>query len=391
MKRLISNHKNQAVLLGLVLGLSVFVAGCGSDSGQDKDPFVKTITINDEAISSSDTYSGTIQNKTETALSFQASGRILTKQVQVGDRVEAGQILATIDPKDNADAVRRAQAGLNSAQSQFELATTNVERYRALYAQQAVSKLQLDQMENTYNSAQASLEDAQAQLSTAQNQLNYTELTAPDSGVITALSMEAGQMVSAGQQVGTLAVGHEPEAAISIPEQMVGQVKAGTPAEVTFWALPDQKIKGVVREVTPVPDQTARTYKVKITLVDVPDTVQLGMTANVKLNIAGKDEEAITIPLTALIGNEDKKAAAKKRADNAHGGTIDDDNSSKEAMSNTKASVYVVRDGKVAKVDVTVGQFKDNSIVITSGLKKGDIVITAGTERLREGEAVRYE
>ena len=93
-----------------------------------------------------------------------------------------------------------------AAQSQYDLAATNVQRYRQLYAEEAISQLQLDQMENSYKVAAAQLAQAQANVQTSANQQNYTQLTAPADGIITAASIEVGQVVAAGQTVGTIAV-----------------------------------------------------------------------------------------------------------------------------------------------------------------------------------------
>ena len=182
-------------------------------------------------------------------------------------------------------------------------------------------------------------------------------MVAPDSGIITALNVEAGQVVAAGQAIGTLAAGHEPEAVIALPEQEMSKIHPGSTATITFWALPDVKVQGIVREISPVPDPVARTYTVKITLQNPPKEVQLGMTINAILNQT--DTTDISIPLTALVKD--------KQGNNA---------------------VYVIRDNKAHLVPIQTGEFGNNSVIVKNGLAKGDIVITAGTQQLQEGTAV---
>ena len=249
------------------------------------------------------------------------------------------------------------QGAVTAAQSAYDLASTNAERYRALYAEQAISKLQLDQAENQLNAAKAQLQQAQAGLNLSNNQNSYTTLVAPDSGIITALNVEAGQVVAAGQTIGTLAAGHEPEAVIALPEQEMSKIHPGSTATISFWALPDVKVQGIVREISPVPDPVARTYTVKITLQNPPKEVQLGMTINAILNQT--DTTDISIPLTALVKD--------KQGNNA---------------------VYVIRDNKAHLVPIQTGEFGNNSVIVKNGLAKGDIVITAGTQQLQEGTAV---
>ena len=333
-------------VLGLTTALlmsALVIGGCGSNQEEhDTSLKVRTITIGEEAGTTSAGYSGTIHNKTETNLAFQVGGRIINKFVSVGSPIQAGQVIAQINGADTASQVQNAQGAVTAAQSAYELANTNAERFRTLYEQNAVSKLQLDQAENQLNAAKAQLQQAQAGLNLSSNQNSYTTLVAPD---------------SAGQPVGTLAAGHEPEAVISLPEQEMSKIRIGSTATISFWALPDVKVQGIIREISPVPDPMARTYTVKIALQNPPKEVQLGMTINAVINQVETTD--ISIPLTALVKD--------KQGNNA---------------------VYIIRDKKAHLVPIQTGDFGNNSVIVKSGLAKGDIVITAGTQQLQEGTAV---
>ena len=351
------NQRVIATIGALLIGTAV-ISGCGSEKPpEDTSLKVRTITIGEESGTTNAGYSGTIHNRTETNLAFQIGGRVLNKFVNVGDSVQAGQVIAQINGSDTAAQVQNAEGAVKAAQSAYELAETNAKRYRELYAQQAISKLQLDQAENQLNAASAQLQQAQASLNLSSNQNSYTNLTAPDTGIITAFNIEAGQVVAAGQSVGTLAAGHDPEAVIALPEQELSKIHVGSPATITFWALPNVTVQGVVREISPVPDPVARTYTVKITLQNAPKEVQLGMTVNA--NLSTTDSTNISIPLTALVKD-----------------------------SNGNNAVYIIRDKKAHLVPIKTGEFGKNSVIVTSGLAKGDIVITAGTQQLQEGTAV---
>ena len=351
------NQRVIATIGALLIGTSI-ISGCGSDKPpEDTTLKVRTITIGEESGTTGAGYAGTIHNKTETNLAFQIGGRVINKFVNVGDVVQAGQVIAQINGSDTSAQVQNAEGAVKAAQSAYELAETNAKRYRELYAQQAISKLQLDQAENQLNATSAQLQQAQASLNLSSNQNSYTNLTAPDTGIITAFNIEAGQVVAAGQSVGTLAAGRDPEAVIALPEQELTKVHVGSPATITFWALPDVTVQGVVREISPVPEPVARTYTVKITLQNPPKEVQLGMTINV--NLSTTDSTNISIPLTALVKD-----------------------------SNGNNAVYIIRDKKAHLVPIKTGEFGKNSVIVTSGLAKGDIVITAGTQQLQEGTAV---
>lgn len=351
------NQKVIATIGALLIGTAI-ISGCGSEKqSEDTSLKVRTITIGEESGTTSAGYAGTIHNKTETNLAFQIGGRVINKFVNVGDSVQAGQVIAQINGSDTSAQVQNAEGAVKAAQSAYELAETNAKRYRELYAQQAISKLQLDQAENQLNATSAQLQQAQASLNLSSNQNSYTNLTAPDTGIITAFNIEAGQVVAAGQNVGTLAAGHDPEAVIALPEQEMAKIHVGSPANITFWALPDVTVQGVVREISPVPDPVARTYTVKIALQNPPKEVQLGMTVNA--NLSTTDSTNISIPLTALVKD-----------------------------SNGNNAVYIIRDKKAHLVPIKTVEFGKNSVIVTSGLAKGDIVITAGTQQLQEGTAV---
>ena len=342
------NQRIIATIGALLIGTAI-ISGCGSEKPpEDTSLKVRTITIGEESGTTDAGYAGTIHNKTETNLAFQIGGRVINKFVNVGDVVQAGQVIAQVNGSDTSAQVQNAEGAVKAAQSAYELAETNAKRYRELYAQQAISKLQLDQAENQLNATSAQLQQAQASLNLSSNQNSYTNLTAPDTGIITALNIEAGQVVAAG---------HDPEAVIALPEQELSKIHVGSPATITFWALPNVTVQGVIREISPVPDPVARTYTVKITLQNAPKEVQLGMTVNA--NLSTTDSTNISIPLTALVKD-----------------------------SNGNNAVYIIRDKKAHLVPIKTGEFGKNSVIVTSGLAKGDIVITAGTQQLQEGTAV---
>ncbi|MDU8008194.1 MAG: TolC family protein, partial [Veillonella sp.] len=165
-------------VLGLTTALlmsALIIGGCGSNQDDhDMSLKVRTITIGEEAGTTSAGYSGTIKNRTETNLAFQVGGRVINKFVSVGTAVQAGQVIAQINGADTASQVQNAQGAVTAAQSAYDLASTNAERYRALYAEQAISKLQLDQAENQLNAAKAQLQQAQAGLNLSNNQNSYT-------------------------------------------------------------------------------------------------------------------------------------------------------------------------------------------------------------------------
>jgi RND family efflux transporter MFP subunit len=149
------------------------------------------------------TLTGEVQARFRADLSFRVSGRLLARLVEVGAHVEAGDMLARIDPAEQQADLDAATAAVASAQSQLRVAQVNFDRQKTLLAQRFTTQVAFDQVQENLRSAESSLETAKAQLGTAQDALGYTELRASAAGVITARSLEVGQVVQAAQPVFT--------------------------------------------------------------------------------------------------------------------------------------------------------------------------------------------
>lgn len=350
--------------LAAALAAALILSGCGQQAQQaQEDQLVKTQTIGSEAAgTTAGTYSGSVKGRYQSNLSFQAGGRITGRNVQLGTQVRAGDVLMTIDPKDINQAVNQAQAQVDAAYAQLQLAQSNLTRYQQLYNSDAVSASVLDQYQTAYDQASAQYNQAVAAQTAQQNQLSYTQLTADADGVISAVSAEVGQVVAAGQTVVTLVHSGDLEVQVNVPENKVADFPVGKQVAVSFWALQNQQVAGVVREVAPMADAASRTYQVNISLPNPPDGMQLGMTATV----ANGTEEAaaadtVVLPLSAIYQTGDTP------------------------------QVWVVgKDKTLSLKDITVQDFGDNSVKVT-GLTKGDVVVTAGVHMLSEGQKVRVE
>ena len=346
--------------LAAALAAALILSGCGQQAQQaQEDQLVKTQTIGSEAAgTTAGTYSGTVKGRYQSNLSFQAGGRITARNVQLGSQVHAGDVLMTVDPKDVAQAVNQTQAQVDAAAAQLQLAQSNLTRYQQLYDMDAISASVLDQYQTAYDQASAQYDQAVAAQTAQQNQLSYTQLTADADGVISAVSAEVGQVVAAGQTVVTLVHSGDLEVQVNVPENKVADFPVGKQVAVSFWALQNQQVAGVVREVAPMADAASRTYQVNISLPNPPDGMQLGMTATVA---NGTEEVAAVLPLSAIYQTGDTP------------------------------QVWVVgKDKTLSLKDITVQDFGDNSVKVT-GLTKGDVVVTAGVHMLSEGQKVRVE
>lgn len=304
-------------------------------------------------------YSGEVRGRYESQLSFQVSGKITRRFVEAGSIVKPGDALLQIDSRDIRQTVNIASAQVASAESQLKLAASNLERYRQLYEKGAVSKAQYDQYLSAYEVAVAAARQASAQYAQGANQLDYSVLQADKAGVVAAISVEAGQVVSAGQAVVTLVQAGEREVEISVPEGRRAEFRAGMPMRVKLWAMPDSVVQGAVREISPVADTVTRTYRARIAIPEPPAGMTLGMTAAVESTETATGAPHYEIPLSALY------------------------------QSNGQPSVWLVTNDSVTLRPVQTGNFGKNTVQVTSGLQPGDTIVTAGVQKLREGQKVR--
>ncbi|SEJ82663.1 RND family efflux transporter, MFP subunit [Propionispira arboris] len=319
---------------------------------------VRTITIGNTTDKQGSTYSGEVRGRYESQLAFQVSGKIIKRYVELGTLVNAGDVLMEIDAKDIQQTVNNNAAQVASAQSQVKLAESNLNRYRQLLDQTAISQAQYDQYVNAYNVAVAALQQASAQYAQGANQMGYSLLHADKTGVVSTINAETGQVISAGQTVVTIVPTGELEIEINVPENQMEYLRKTEQIQTTFWALPGITINGQIREVAPMADQTTRTFKVRIHLMNPPEQIKLGMTASVQIN-AQTALQTMTIPLAAIYQD-----------------------------GNTPTSVWVVKNNHLILQPVTIGNFGSETVEVLSGLQLGDCIVTAGVHKLHEGQKV---
>jgi len=291
-------------------------------------------------------YSGEVRARHEATLAFRVGGKLLERVVDSGALIQAGQILAKLDNTD-------ASLQLSAADSQLQLADAEVKRYRELHARGFVSQAALDAKE-------ASLKSASSQAGLSRNQQNYTTLRADQAGVVVATLADVGQVLSAGQAVLRVALAGEREVAISIPESAFNQLKIGDQAEITLWQGQTEgaKFKGRLRELTPMADASSRTYAARVTLLDKAD-VALGMTAEVSFIQPAKKLELL-VPSSAIF------------------------------QQGEQAAVWVVdAQHQIGLRPVKISAYRDQGVLISSGLVAGERIVSAGVHKLAPGEKVR--
>lgn len=331
-------------------------SGNGDEAPPARPAMVVQAKAGGEGISA---FAGEVRARHEPVLSFRIGGKIARRDVDVGERVRKGQVLAELDASDVALQLEASRAQLASAEADLALAASELERYRSLLDRQLVSRSLYDARVSAHEAAQARVRQAKAQAAVSGNQAAYATLRAPADGVIAQRQAEAGQVVAAGQAVFVLAEDGEREVAISLPEQVAADFPPGRELAVELWSVPGQRFPGRVREVAPAADPQARTFAARVAFDPGKTRVELGQSARVYAR--GATGGAVVIPLSAL--------AARDKA----------------------PAVWVVdpATSEVTLRDVVTGPFGETEVPVVSGLEAGEWVVAAGVHLLQAGQKVR--
>lgn len=354
----------RAKLLACLLLPPTMLAGC---TGQERESRqvarpVQVFRVGDGSAQSAMRFAGEVRARYETQLSFRVAGKVSVRRVEVGDPVRQGQLLARLDPADYRLAVDGLKAQLAAARAERDFSRDDLARYRELLAQRLISPPELDRRDTAYTAARQRVTALEAQLGQAANQLAYTELRADRDGVVTALETEAGQVVAAGQPVARIAQSGEKEVWIDVPEQRLAGIGAGQAVSVTLWADGQRRLQGRIRELAPAADAASRTYRVKAALVEGREAAQLGMTATVW--IPSDEPGGVAIPLAAVFTPQNQPAQPR---------------------------VWLVDEAShtVKSWPVRIGATLGGERIVVAGLSAGQTIVSAGVQRLREGQSVR--
>jgi len=243
-------------------------------------------------------YPGLVKPRREADIGFRAGGRMIAREVDVGARVVAGQVIARLDDTDIALGVRSAEADLASAEAQAVLTTAEAGRSRTLAAAGWTSAAVDDQKQAAARIAAQRVQSASAALTLARNKLDHTVLRAAEAGVVTAVLADRGTVVAEGTPVLRLAELGSLEIEVQLPETALAEIAAAA-AEVALWAKPDAAIPARLRELAAAATPGLRTYAARFTLDAPPPWLAIGMSATVALR-APLPEGLATVPAAAL-------------------------------------------------------------------------------------------
>lgn len=342
-------RKAAAFTLGAFLAASM-LTGCGGDT-TEQETVVSTIPVTAETVVSQDfdkvvTLGGLTAAENTVSVIAKVSGmeQIQAVNVKVGDKVQAGQVLAVLDNETSA-------INLSNAQLQFDNAYTNYENGKQLFALGAVSQSELNQLNMAYENANNTLRQAQMAM-------DYATVTAPISGTVTMSNADVGSYATASAPMFEIANVDTLEISTGINEQNVSKIAIGQEVLLRINSVSDQWMSGKITEISKVMNTQTKNYPVTVAMSNKDDALVAGMYAEIEVVVDHVDD-VLVIPVDAIVYKE------------------------------AQPVVFVIQpDGTVKEAHVEFGLDDGNKYVVTAGIQAGDQIVVKGNGNLVDGSAI---
>ncbi len=300
-----------------------------------------------------------VRPRYEQRLGFRVGGKIAQRLVEVGQTVKAGQILAVMDSADVLPAIAAQRSQVEAARTDEALQAAELKRVTELRDKGFLSGAAHERQEALTQAASARHDAARAQLAQVNNGLSFQTLRADRAGVVVGIDAEVGSVVAAGQSVARIAQLQEKELVIAVPERSVAALKNAKTIIALADAVPGKIYEATLRELAPSADPASRTYTARLSIRNADEALGWGMSSTVR--IALSESPSIVVPNSALYTRD----------------------------ATPRVWVVDAATQTVQPVAVTLGASRDEGVVVTHGLKRGDIVVTAGSNLLQPGQKVR--
>ncbi len=355
----------------LLLALALLAGGgCRKGANAKKDaanaapqPLVlgpeDTAVVARGPVQSGPALTGTLSAERQAMIRAQIAGSVLSVTAEPGQPVRKGQSLARLDSAALTDAYNSARSAVTSARNNVSVATREESRQRALLAAGAVAQRAVETAQQNVVAAQASLAAAQSQLASAQKQLGYTAITAPFSGVVSERPISAGDVVQPGTALYTVVDPSSLQLEASVSAEQLGQLRVGSPVEFTVTGYGNRTFRGQITRINPSADPTTRQVRVYAEIPNARNDLVAGLYAEGR--VESESREALVVPSGAI----DRRMA--------------------------RPAVLLVRDGKVARVDVEIGLVddKEQKVEVRRGVQAGDVVLLGAAQQIQPGTPVR--
>jgi len=337
---------------------------------------VRTAQVKEIVTGSETRYSANIVPRAQVDLAFKSGGYVESirqvrgadgrvRNVDTGDWVTKGTVLAVVRQKDYSDQREQARAQLARAESDYDHAKLNFDRTSNLYSTQSATKPEFDSAKAQLDSSSAALNNAKAALGQTQTALDDSSLRAPFDGWIIKRSVDIGALVGPSVTGFTVADTTSVRAVFGVPDTAIGRIRLGQPQPITTDAFTEE-FHGRVTAISPAADPKSRVYSVEVTLPNPRNQLKAGMIASLAFGGEALPKSVLAVPLSAVIRDPgDPEGFAVLLAEgNADPATV-------------------------RARPVELGDAYGNMVQVLGGVKAGDRVVTAGSTLVRSGEQVR--
>ncbi len=370
-QRIVRDLLLAAVSAGFVLALSVLLTGCNNSdaNGASKDVVqgrpVKVLVVTDASSEDNRTFPGIVKAEREIDLAFRVGGPLVEYDLNIGEQVKKGEILARIDPRDFEIRIKKLSAELKAAEARLADAEKDYARQKNLLKESAASQSQYDKTQMLVETTRAGIDSLKADLAAARNALNDTRLAAPFDGVVNRKFTENHESINPGVPVVSLLDISKVEVVTAVPEDIVIRKSDFVNLYATLDAYSGQKITASLKEIGRQTDSANQSYPLSVVL-DPPAmlTVTPGMAATVHIVLRSPEQHSggVYLPTSAVFAAANGDTCVWCVAHNSH---------------------------DTERVKVKTGELKNDEILVTSGIKPGDRVVSAGARFLVEGQKIR--
>jgi multidrug efflux system membrane fusion protein len=331
-------------------------------------------------------YSGSLEARARVDMAFRVGGYVDLiatangkRLIDKGDVVAKGTVLARVRVTDYAQKVALTQAQLAQARAQAKLARQELDRARSLFAEDAITRAELDSRVSQADAATAQVEAARAQLAEAQISLGDTVLRAPMSGVVLSRQVEIGALVSPGQAAISIADTSSVKAVFGAPQSLVETLRIGSPVQVFVGAesevkAPEKLLDARVTRIAPAADSNGRVFSVEAALSNGDRALRPGAVVSVRVPGAALGPESVLVSLGAVV-----RSPSDPRG---FGVFVLDGNGDGDGQGDGRAPGQAT----VRLREVRLGEVIGNSVTVTHGLALNQRVVTVGSTLLRDGD-----
>jgi RND family efflux transporter MFP subunit len=350
--------KTHLCLSLLFVPVAALFGACSSKPAPEPLRMVRTTEVRYDKVPETDRYFGSVQARYEVDEAFRVGGKVASRKVDVGQKVRQGDVIAVLDGADYKLTVEAAQQQLAAAQAQARQAESDRQRLNALKSDGSVSPSEDEKAQSNAQTTRATAEADARKLDLSRNRLEYTTLRASQDGVVTSVKFEVGQVVAEGQPIVSIAKEVEPEIVVNVPEDQLSAFKTSR-YKAVLTSAPDESFDVVLRELAPQAASATRTFRARLKPA-TPRPLPLGASARLIVERPVGDSPAAAIPASAITQNNGRPAVwVIRRADTNAVGTVD-------------------------LTNIVVHEYRNDDVLI-SGPQAGELVVTAGVQKMAPG------